>query len=179
MPRDADRSHLHPALREKTVALDSALAAKGLPLRLFEGARSPVRQVELYARGRGTGTPGKTVTRARAWQSMHQYGCAVDYVFWVDGEWVWPPAEDPRWEEYAKLAAAVGLRSLSFERPHVELALHLAPLQAGQYPSGGDDAWRDWLETQIEAWGQEARTFSGIIHPAAPPLLIDRPALTA
>jgi hypothetical protein len=87
MPRDADRSHLHPALREKLVALDSALEAKHIPLALFEGARSPNRQVELYAQGRGTGATGHFVTKARAWESFHQYGLAVDYVFKIGLLW--------------------------------------------------------------------------------------------
>lgn len=178
MPRDVDRSHLHPALREKCVALDSALAAKRIPLELYEGARSPFRQVELYARGRGTGETGRTVTRAKAWASLHQYGLAVDYVFRVDGAWSWDEPRVGMWEDYAGLAEAIGLRSLSFEKPHVELPVALSSLQRGMYPVGGDDTWNAWLETMIEQWGGHARTAGGIIHPAPPPLFIDRPAFT-
>lgn len=179
MPKDTDRSHIHPTLRDKTVALDSALAAKGIPLALYEGARTPQRQVELYAIGRGVGSPGRTVTRAKAWTSFHQFGCAVDYVFFVDGKWTWEEPTKGMWSEYAGIAAALGLRSLSFEIPHVELPLALTSLQRGIYPPGGDSSWHDWVEGQIENWGQEARTFGAIIHPAAPPLFIDRPALVA
>lgn len=177
MPRDSDRSHLHPELREKLVALDSALAAKGIPLQLFEGARSPNRQAELYAQGRGVGPTGHTVTKARSWESFHQFGCAVDYVFNINGTWTWSEPAPGMWAQYTQLAAVVGLRSLSFEKPHVELPLHLSSLQRGVYPPGGDAPWRDWLEAQIESWGPEARTIGGLTYPAAPPLFIERPAL--
>jgi peptidoglycan L-alanyl-D-glutamate endopeptidase CwlK len=179
MPRDNDRSHLHPVLREKLVALDSALMAKGVPLTLYEGARSPFRQAELYAQGRGAGTPGHTFTKAKAWTSYHQFGCAVDYVFRINGAWTWSEPSHGMWADYTKLADAVGLRSLSFERPHVELPLAITSLQRGVYPPGGDSTWHDWIEVQIEAWGSEARTIGGITHPAAPPMFIERPALVA
>lgn len=177
MPRDNDRSHLHPMLREKCLALDIALVQKGIPLALFEGARAPARQVDLYAKGRGEGAPGHFVTKARPWESGHQYGMAVDYVFLINGQWTWNEPSVGMWAQYTQLADAEGLRSLSFEKPHVELPLHLTSLRAGMYPPGGDDSWRAWLEAQIEAWGPEARTIGGIVYPGAPPLMQERPAL--
>src|SRR4051812_27970441 len=146
MPRDTDRSHLHPLLRSRLVDLDARVGDAGLHLMLYEGARSPFRQAELYARGRTEGERGKTVTRARAWESFHQFGLAGDYVFRdADGRW---SGEEPRpgaWAMFAKLAAASGLRTLSFERPHVELPVSLHDLQAGRFPAGGDDLWLHWI----------------------------------
>jgi peptidoglycan L-alanyl-D-glutamate endopeptidase CwlK len=179
MPRDTDRSQLHPLLRSRLVDLDARLNDAGLPLALYEGARSPFRQAELYARGRSAGERGKTVTRARAWESFHQYGFAADYVF-RDGErWSWEEPKRGAWEMFARLAAACGLRSLSFERPHVELPLSLQDLQAARFPAGGDDLWLHSIETQIETWGGSSRSEFSLIHPAAPPLpsLAERPAL--
>jgi peptidoglycan LD-endopeptidase CwlK len=180
MPRDADPAHLHPLLRNFLAELDPALAKAGVPLALYEGARSPFRQVELFAKGRGVGTPGKTVTRARAWGSFHQYGCAVDYVFRINGAWTWDEPKPGMWGEYTQIASSIGLRSLSFERPHVELPLVLGDLQRGLFPPGGDDTWERWLEQEIERWGSEARTVGSQVHPGAPPLpsLNERPPLT-
>jgi peptidoglycan L-alanyl-D-glutamate endopeptidase CwlK len=49
---------------------------------IFEGYRSVKRQADLFAIGRSA--PGKIVTYAKPWQSLHQYGVAVDIVF--DGD---------------------------------------------------------------------------------------------
>lgn len=179
MPRDVDVSHLHPAIRNLLSELDARLFNAGIPLQLYEGARSPFRQAELYARGRGTGTPGKHVTKARAWASFHNHGLAVDYVFKVDGNWTWDEPERGQWQKYQAIADALGLRSLSFEKPHVEVATALAPLQAGMYPPGGDGSWRDWLDEAIETWGPTSRDVGGVMHPGAPPLAIERPAEVA
>jgi peptidoglycan L-alanyl-D-glutamate endopeptidase CwlK len=177
MARDSYRSHLHPAFLACLAKLEVALRAEGIPLALYEGARSPFRQAELYARGRGVGETGKTVTRAKAWQSFHQFGIAADMVFQVNGAWTWEEPKPGMWKRYTELARAAGLRTLDFERPHVELPVALQPLQVGHYPPGGAEAWQAWLEDQIEAWGQQARDVGGIMHPAAPPLMVERPAL--
>lgn len=172
MPRDTDRSHLHPVFRVKLADLDAALASAGLPLQLFEAGRAPQRQQELYAQGRisGCGTFGKHVTNAKPWQSFHQFGLAADYVFFVDGKWTWNEPTPGAWARYTEIAAQVGLRSLSFERPHVELPVPLTSLQAGRYPDGGDQAWIDWLDAMVESWGSAARTVDGIVYPGAPPM---------
>ena len=65
----------------------SGLPAARLPIRLFEGWRSPRRQRYLYEQGRTR--PGSTVTYARGWESYHQYGLACDFVGFVDGNWTW------------------------------------------------------------------------------------------
>lgn len=170
MPRDNDPSHLHPLLRNFLHELDGELAAAGIPLALYEGARSPFRQVELYAKGRGVGEPGKTVTRARAWTSFHQFGMAVDYVFWNGKTWTWEESKPGMWAEYNRIARGIGLRPLSFERPHVELPISLSDLQAGRFPVGGDETWERWIEQEIERWGSQPRDVAGIMHPGAPPL---------
>lgn len=179
MPRDNDRSHLHPVLREKLQQLDAALLSKGIPLTLFEGFRAPERQADLYAQGRGTGTPGHFVTKANPWSSFHQYGLAVDYVFQINGQWTWNEPRTGMWAEYTQLADSVGLRSLSFEKPHVEVPLYLTSLQRGIYPPGGDESWRANLETAVERWGPEAKVIGGLTFPGAPPLNQERPALVA
>jgi peptidoglycan L-alanyl-D-glutamate endopeptidase CwlK len=177
MPRESDTSVLHPILRSVLPELDGQLFRAGIPLQVYEAGRSPFRQAEFYAIGRGTGTPGKHVTRAKAWGSFHQFGLAVDYVFKIDGKWTWDEPTPGMWKQYQAIGESLGLRALPFETPHLEWPVALADLQAGRYPDGGDDAWRNWLEGWLEQWGSVARDVGGITHPAAPPLMIDRPAV--
>lgn len=180
MPREAFLPHLHPTFRHILVdKLEPDLSAAGVPLKLYEAARSPFRQAELFSLGRATGSRGKTVTKARAWESFHQFGLGADYVFFIDGRWTWEEPEDGMWKEYQIRAARLGLRVLSIERPHVELPVNLSDLQGARFPGGGDNTWRDWMETQAELWGGAARDVNGITHPGAPPGLIvcDRPAM--
>lgn len=181
MARDVDRSHLHPAFRSRLSDLDARIVAAGLPLQTFEAGRSPERQQALFAIGRvsGQGTFGKHVTKAKPWQSFHQHGFAEDKVFFVNGVWTWDEPEKGAWDEYTALCAAAGLRTLSFERPHVEMPLNLTDLMSGKYPEGGDATWTAWLDSMIESWGPLSRTVDGIVLPAPPPLQDVRPALVA
>lgn len=176
--RDTDKSHLHPSFRQKLGELEAKLATEGIPLQLYEGARTPFRQAELYARGRTS--VGSTVTRATAWTSFHQYGVAADYVFMVDGKWTWNEQKPGQWKRYGELCHLVGLERLDFEQPHVQLIYPLSHLRRGAYPLGGDATWETWLETQISLWGSFSRDMGGILHPGAPPPLDihERPALS-
>lgn len=54
------------------------LALQGIGVKILEGDRSAERQAELYAQGRSR--PGAIVTRARPWESAHQWGLALDVV---------------------------------------------------------------------------------------------------
>jgi peptidoglycan L-alanyl-D-glutamate endopeptidase CwlK len=168
--RSSQLAYLHPLLRDKVPALEGAIATAGLPLRLFESYRSPFRQRELYAARK---------SRARAWESFHQYGLAVDYVFWVNGDWSWQEPAPGYWKIWRGIIEDQGLRALSFEEPHAEMPVHLADLEAGRIPPG-DFVWRANLATEAERWGTAARTFKVEVHPGAPPWTLDlgeRPAL--
>lgn len=82
-----DPKLLFQPFRELLAAgLDTA-HAQGLDVYVFEGWRSPSRQADLFALGRTV--PGKIVTDAKAWDSWHQYGVAVDLVFGGPGKWTW------------------------------------------------------------------------------------------
>jgi hypothetical protein len=67
-------------------ALDLCQAA-GLPVAVFEAWRSPERQADLFAQGRTK--PGKQITRALPFFSLHQYGLAVDVAYYINGKWSW------------------------------------------------------------------------------------------
>ncbi len=85
--------------------------------------RSKAEQDELYARGRTK--PGKIVTYAKAGESAHQFGLALDFVPMIEGgkpQWTAP---SPLWNRAISLAEKYGLESASKwpkfkEWPHVQ-----------------------------------------------------------
>jgi hypothetical protein len=114
----------------------------GLPLKVFEAWRSPDRQRFLFEQGRTR--PGPKVTFARAWESYHQYGLAVDIVGFVDGKWTWD-LPDATWQRMHAIGAAHGLERLGFETPHLQLAdLRIGALMEGELPGAraGKLTWR-------------------------------------
>lgn len=170
--RLTDLSLLHPTMRAASLALDAGLAAAKIPLRLFEGARTPERQADLYCEGRvpGIGTPGKFTTFALPWRSRHQYGLAQDRVFFVNGVWSWVEPEKGMWSRYWEIARDCGLEPLKFEAPHVQLMdIHTPDLLAGKFPPGGDSSWSSWVASCVHTWGNTTRMVHNIVMPAAPP----------
>lgn len=69
------------------------------------GYRSPEVQNELFNQGRTTS--GIIVTRAKAWQSPHNYGCASDWCIFENNMPVWN-VSDKRWKEYEMACARSG-----------------------------------------------------------------------
>lgn len=114
---------LKPDFAAKAHAWFDACVQAGLLPYIYEGYRSNERQNELYAQGRTA--PGKIVTNAMAGQSFHNYGYAFD---WVPLRRVDKAADmyEAMWVDnasYAKgnaLAHGFGMRSLSWEQPHLE-----------------------------------------------------------
>lgn len=79
--------------------------------RPFEGYRSPERQNYLFH--------VMKTTKARAFQSAHNYGLAVDFVPWVNGAWSWDEHHD--WKALEFCASQRGLlRPLKWDLPHIE-----------------------------------------------------------
>ena len=119
-------SDLHPEVREQFSALTEALVwayqtdRTQFRFEPFEGFRTAERQNHLFTEG---------TSKARAWQSAHQFGFAVDYVPRIlrgigdnaRWEWHWPEAEHDDWEILAELATDAGLRTpIGWDKPHVE-----------------------------------------------------------
>lgn len=75
---DRDWSHLDPDFAQTLLHLFKTMEARGYPMVLIEGYRSPERQASLQASGTG-------VTNAGAWQSYHQFRLAADCAFFRDG----------------------------------------------------------------------------------------------
>lgn len=68
---DRDWSKLQPAFRQTLLLLLARMSTRGYEFTLLEGYRSPERQDTLAALG-------SHLTRARAYESRHQYGLAAD-----------------------------------------------------------------------------------------------------
>ncbi|MGL4974391.1 MAG: M15 family metallopeptidase [Bosea sp. (in: a-proteobacteria)] len=165
--RQTDYAQLHPVMRERVRGLLQQINAEGHPFALFEAFRTPDRQRFLYEVGRTREMGRGIITKARAWQSFHQYGLAVDLVLRPKGQWSWDDSGENQqaWVRLHVLGRAAGLRPLSFEKPHLEWAgSTLASLQAGRYPEGGDDSWASNLSASIISWRR------GRADKAAPPL---------
>lgn len=107
---------LHPLVRDEVIKIitdcDVALTGKA-KIRITQGLRTFKEQDELYAIGRTK--PGKKVTNAKAGQSIHNYGLAVDICLMIDGKTAsWDSAKDwdkdqvADWYECVKIFAKYG-----------------------------------------------------------------------
>lgn len=95
-------------------------------------------QDELYARGRTK--PGPVVTNAKAGESAHNYGLALDIVPLVAGKPLWD-SSDPIWQELGRLGKECGFEWAGDwrtfrEYPHFQMVggLTIAELKNGQSP---------------------------------------------
>ena len=118
---------LHPSVREEVTKIiqecDTALTGRA-KVRITQGLRTFKEQEELYALGRTKVNPvGKTpkkpmgnkVTNAKAGQSIHNYGFAVDICLIIDGKTAsWDTTKDwdndqvADWYECVKIFAKHG-----------------------------------------------------------------------
>ena len=121
-PRVSSTAFLHPGVRGVFEELAEDLQAKfkaGQTRSLFyvfETYRTPQRQEALFHN-----VP--RVTQARAWQSAHNFGLAVDFVpkEIVNGVSTWSWAETHDWPFLKTRALHFGLRvPLTWDRGHVE-----------------------------------------------------------
>lgn len=108
-------AYLHPVAMLPFVQLQSLLdadAANGqMPFAMFETYRTPERQQYLF---------DKKKTKARPWQSAHQYGLGVDFVpLLKTGDWTWEPPPEV-WDRLRQRAGDCGLHNdIVWDRPHV------------------------------------------------------------
>ncbi len=169
--RRSDLAALHPIMREAVTELLQSFQNEGLPFRVFEAFRNPLRQAWLYGQGRTR--PGSIVTHGQAWESYHQYGLAVDFVLWLNGTWSWNTLgiNASRWDRLHALGTKVGLEPLRFEAPHLQVAgLLIDDLRNGKFPADGDDSWRNNLEATVISWsGKPPSPVMASLRPAIPP----------
>lgn len=88
------------------------------------GFRTFEEQTKLYEQGRKL--PGTIVTKAQAGESPHNYGCATDWYFFIDGKPVYDK-KNPCWLEYEYAVAKAGaLWGGNFgDYPHNELHIQI------------------------------------------------------
>lgn len=81
---------LHPKLRDIAMkAYNEAVGATptGVHPIITQGYRTFAESDKLYQQGRTT--PGEIVSNAKAGQSFHNYGCAIDFCLVINGKESW------------------------------------------------------------------------------------------
>ena len=115
---------LQPQFRQRFADWHKAAEeAAGVDLLITCTYRSPAEQDALYAIGRTK--PGRKVTNAKAGESAHNFGLALDFVPMVNGKPVWDEGHDA-WRKAGNLAASYGLEWAGTwtrfrEYPHVQV----------------------------------------------------------
>ena len=115
-PTQTRIAKLHPSVRAEVTQIihecDIALTGKA-EIRITQGLRTFAEQDALYQQGRTTA--GKKVTNAKAGQSIHNYGFAVDICLIIDNKTAsWDTAKDwdndqvADWYECVKIFAKHG-----------------------------------------------------------------------
>lgn len=104
-------AQLHPQFAEYVRQALAIMDEYGLQPVVTETLRPAERQEKLYQQGRTR--PGPKVTNARAWQSAHQYGLAVD----VTSRRGYGSREQQLIHEIFR---ALGFGTISWDRPHAE-----------------------------------------------------------
>lgn len=140
-----DWGMLAPFVREKAIKAFENANYAGYPLRLFEGWRSPLRQQQLYALGRSE--PGAVVTRAKAWQSWHQFGLALDVAYFINKKWSW----DGDFEKPSIYFIEQGFEWLKdIERVHYQIngGLKISEAQEIVYKYGVQALWMEVEESE-------------------------------
>jgi peptidoglycan hydrolase-like protein with peptidoglycan-binding domain len=100
------QSGLNPTVKNLARRTIETLQGQGHSPYLVEGVRSFARQNQLYAKGRTA--PGQKVTYVRGGGSWHNYGLAVDIVFWNSSHT--GPSWDGRlpWQALGRAGKAAG-----------------------------------------------------------------------
>lgn len=116
------KSDLLPLVKRQSDKILVDMEMLGHPVRVVQGFRSAEEQNKLYAQGRTT--PGMVVTNARGWESFHQYGVSVDYVFRKEGY----AASDALWDTLGAIGKKHGFEwgndwSGFKDKPHFEMKM--------------------------------------------------------
>jgi peptidoglycan L-alanyl-D-glutamate endopeptidase CwlK len=130
----------HAVVTAAALELIKRTYKEGIYVQISEGYRSNARQTALYNQGRTTS--GNIVTNAKAGQSMHNFGLAVDsFIVSNDGNTaIWDV--NSKWKRVAVIAKSLGFAWggdwTSFrDYPHLEMTggLSLSQLRVGKRPN--------------------------------------------
>lgn len=113
---------LAPVIMDAVPKIISEWKARKHPdIAVFSAVRVPEDQEKLYALGRTVKNSdgfdeikkpmGNIVTNAKAWESWHFYGLAIDFAFKNSkGSWYWPADDSPLWNELGTVGVMFGLQ---------------------------------------------------------------------
>lgn len=111
-------SDLRPSFRTLVEAWLADVHAVGLDVLITCTLRNGTEQELLYAKGRTA--PGAIVTNAKAGQSAHNYGLAIDFVVMDHGKPDWSGTSEA-WNACTEIAKKHGLESLRpMESAHLQ-----------------------------------------------------------
>ena len=124
---------LQADFKEKVIRWYEECKEEGLKILVYCGYRSNEDQEKLYKQGRSV--KGNKVTNARAGQSFHNYGRAIDFVPVKNGESSWD--DTASYIKAQRIGKEFGLRPISWELPHLEDGSfkNWRDLQASQKPA--------------------------------------------
>lgn len=94
---------LHPAVQDRARAIVKAWADAGFDVLVTCTFRSNAEQDKLYAQGRTA--PGFKVTKARAGESYHNFGLALDFVPVINGK--------PQWDDHKPFEVLAGIAQMA------------------------------------------------------------------
>jgi hypothetical protein len=110
MSRVSELWMLAPCARTAFMGLAASLA-RNTSFLPFETYRDPEWQAVVFDRGD---------SKADSFESAHQFGLAVDFVPFIDGNWRWDVPETT-WDVLDAEAAVFGLlRPIAWDRAHIE-----------------------------------------------------------
>lgn len=134
---DQRLKEVYPELARRVRELIQRMSNRGLTLEVVQGFRSFEYQKALYEQGRTR--KGPVVTNARAGQSFHNYGLAVDLCPFRAGKPDWDNAKafDTIGAEAKRLGLEWGGTWRNPDRPHVEISPLPASLCLSLYQRGG------------------------------------------
>ncbi|GAE07792.1 M15 family metallopeptidase [Paenibacillus sp. JCM 10914] len=139
-------TELHPYVLKQKNELVRLTEEKGITIIISDGYRSHEEQTRIYNQGRTTG--GSIVTNAKAGESLHNYGLAIDFALKLkDGSVIWDMEYDGNnngksdWMEVVEIAKSLGFQWggdwANFpDYPHLQMdfGLSIRELQRGKRP---------------------------------------------
>ena len=152
---------VYPDISERFLRVfQDMLLHNQMVIRVTDGFRSIERQKKLYEIGRGK-TKLPPVTNAKAGDSLHNYGCAIDVCFVGRDPYLNAhPKGDFLWKEFGRLAKVHGFIwggdfSYLIDRPHIQLTYGATLPEIKQLYRGGDQkaVWARFDELRNVASG--------------------------
>jgi len=110
---EAKLGAIYPELARRIRSADGMMTSLGFRLEISQGLRTFAEQRALYLKGRDLAgniiDPTKIVTHAKAGESYHNYGLAVDFFFEnLEGAAIWAP-DFPGYAKMVEIAESLGL----------------------------------------------------------------------